>query len=107
MGLTPHLRVDVQRHFFRCFAIVENLQGKPIDLRAGTIVERGQRGLLALGGLGDQLSPLLLVDLPRRFQRHHQHRVSPTDLYERTGEIGFMVWTLYSDCVRGPDYSTG
>ena len=68
MGLAPNLGIDVQGHFFRCFAIVEDLQNKPVDLRTGAIVERGERGLIALGRLGDQQSPFLLMDLPRRFQ---------------------------------------
>jgi hypothetical protein len=67
MGLTPHLRVDVQGDFFSGLAIIENLADKPEYLGTGTIVKRGESRLITLGCQGNQLCQFLVLSRFGRF----------------------------------------
>src|SRR6478672_5922185 len=67
MGLTPHLRVNVQGDFFSSLAIIENLADESEYLGTGTIVKRGESRLITLGCQGNQLGQLSILSRFGRF----------------------------------------
>jgi hypothetical protein len=101
VGPPPDLRVHVQRHFFGRFAISQDLVDESVDVSTGAVVELGERGLVALGGLGDELTPFPFLDAPKVLHRDHRHGDSPSSSYERKERVGFI-------CPRrsGGNYST-